>query len=60
MNDGVGSGLGVADGGVDSDGATVGDADGSGAASCDEQAASTRPDMHSAVRTTRGLRISGS
>ena len=40
----MGSGLGAAEGDVDSVGATVGDADGSGAASCDEQAASIRPE----------------
>ena len=53
----MGSGLGVADGDVDSDGVTDGDGDGSGAASCVEQAASTRPDKHSTVRKTRGLPI---
>ena len=42
----------MADGGMDSDGATVGDADGSGAASCDEHAASARPDIHSTVTET--------
>jgi hypothetical protein len=48
VDDCVGSGLGVADGVVDSDGATVGDGDGSGTASSDEQAASIRPE---AIRT---------
>ncbi len=53
----MGSGLGVAEGDVDSAGATVGDADGSGAASCDEQAASTRPEERTTTANTREMRI---
>ena len=53
----MGSGLGPVDGDVDSAGATVGVADGSGVASCDEQAANTRPEDMRTTTEAREKRI---
>ncbi len=53
----MGAGLGVAEGDVDSVGATVGVADGSGAASSDEQAASISPEAMRTVTQARCIHI---
>ena len=53
----MGSGLGLVDGDVDSDGETVGDADGSGVAFSDEQAASIRPEAIRTMTQARSIHI---